>query len=86
MAKILGLIAGVLLLVLLVAMFLPISLEAKMVSIIFIWIALVIFTGASALTFLPNTAIKIASGIVTVAIVVWAISYLPSIISALMSG
>ncbi|MFC1962150.1 hypothetical protein ACFLWN_03805 [Chloroflexota bacterium] len=85
MAKILGLIAGILLLVLLVTMFLPITTETKMVSIIFIWIALVIFTGASALTFLPNIATKIASGIVTAAIVVWAIWYLPTIISIILS-
>ena len=85
MAKILGFIACILLLVLLVTMFLPIPTETKMVSIIFIWIALVIFTGASAAIFLPNIATKIASGIITVAIVGWAISYLPIIVSALLS-
>ena len=85
MAKILGFIAGILLLVLLITMFLPISIETKMVSIIFIWIALVVFTGASAAIFLPNIATKIASGVITVAIVGWAIGYLPTIVSALLS-
>ncbi len=85
MAKILGFIAGILLLVLLITMFLPIPIETKMVSIIFIWIALVVFTGASAAIFLPNIATKIASGIIAAAIVGWAISYLPTIVSALLS-
>ena len=84
MAKILGFIAGILLLVLLVTMFLPIPNETKMFTIIYIWLALTVFTGVSAVAFLPNIAVKIASGIVTAAIVGWALIYLPKIVPALM--
>ncbi len=79
MAKILGFIAGILLLVLLVTMFLPIPTVTKMIAIIYIWLALTVFTGVSAVAFLPNIAVKIASGVITVAVITWALIYLPRI-------
>ncbi|MFH1169588.1 MAG: hypothetical protein V1691_02725 [Chloroflexota bacterium] len=84
MAKILGFTAGILLLILLIAMFLPIPAGTKMIAIIYIWIALIVFTGVSAVAFLPNMAVKIASGVITAALIGWAIIYGPSIASTLL--
>jgi hypothetical protein len=83
-SRIIGFVAGLLLVVLLVMVWLPIPNETKLVSIIYLWVILAIFSGAVAVITLPRL-LKWISGLMTVAIIVWSIAYLPQIIKSFIS-
>lgn len=85
MSRITGFVAGLLLVVLLVMVLLPIPDATKLISIIYLWIILVVFIGAAAVVSLPGTILKTVSALLTLAIVGWAIAYLPEIIRSYIS-
>ena len=84
MSRIMGFVAGLLLVVLLVMVLLPISIEYQLISIIFLWMIMVIFGGAVAIVTLPSKVLKAISGALTLAIIVWAIIYLKTIIQFIL--
>lgn len=84
--KILGAIAGILLLAILVLFYLPIPLDTKILWMIYLWLPLVLFTGGAAVTLLPTLIIKLVTGIITVAIIAWMIKYLPEILADVLGG
>ena len=84
MSRIMGFVAGLLLVVLLVMILLPIPIQTKLISIIYLWMILVIFSGATAVVSLPSMVLKVVSGLLVVAIVGWAIAFLPEIIQIIL--
>jgi len=82
-SRIIGFVAGLLLVVLLVMAWLPIPNETKLISIIYLWVILAIFSGAVAVVMLPRL-FKVLSALMTVAIIVWAILFLPQIIESFL--
>ncbi len=85
MSRIIGFVAGLLLVVLLVMILLPIPDVTKLISIIYLWVILVIFSGAAAIVCLTSAVLRVVSGLLTVTIVGWAIAFLPKIIQNLLS-
>jgi hypothetical protein len=85
MSRIIGFVAGFLLLGLLLMVWLPVPNETKLISIIYLWVILAIFSGAVAVVSLPGRLLKVVSGLMTVAIIVWVIAYLPQIIRTYLS-
>lgn len=84
MSRIMGFVAGFLLVVLLVMILLPIPIETKLISIIYLWMILVIFSGAAAVVSLPGMVLKIVSGLFTAAIIGWTIAFLPEILQIIL--
>jgi hypothetical protein len=80
-----GFVAGLLLVVLLVMILLPIPIETKLISIIYLWMILVIFTGAAAVVSLPGMVLKVVSGLFAAATVGWAIVFLPEILKIILA-
>lgn len=84
MSRIMGFVAGLLLVVLLVMILLPIPIQTKLISIIYLWMILVIFSGATAVVSLPSMVLKVVSGLLAAAIIGWAIAFLPEIIQIIL--
>jgi len=84
--KILGAIAGILLLAILILFYLPISLDTKILWMTYLWLPLVLLTGGAAVTLLPTLIIKLVSGVITIAIIAWMIKYLPEILANALKG
>ena len=84
MSRIMGFVAGLLLVVLLVMVLLPIPDVTKLISIIYLWVILVIFSGATAVVSLPSMVLKVVSGLFTAAIIGWAIAFLPEILQIIL--
>ena len=84
MSRIMGFVAGLLLVVLLVMILLPIPIQTKLISIIYLWMILVIFSGATAVVSLPSMVLKVVSGLLVVAIIGWAIAFLPEILQIIL--
>lgn len=82
--RILGAVSGVLLLAILILFYLPIQLDTKILWMTYLWLPLVLITGGTAITLLPTLIIKLATGVVTAAIIAWMIKYLPDIIAGLL--
>jgi len=82
--RILGAVSGVLLLAILILLYLPIELDTKILWMTYLWLPLVLITGGAAITLLPTLIIKLATGVVTAAIIAWMIKYLPDIIAGLL--
>jgi len=84
--KILGAIAGLLLLAILILFYLPIPLDTKILWMTYLWLPLVLLTGGAAVMLLPTLIIKLVTGIITAAIIGWMIKYLPEILASLLKG
>lgn len=85
MSRIIGFVAALLLVVLLVMVWLPVPDETKLISIIYLWVILAIFSGAVAIVSLRGKLMKVVSGLMTLAIIVWSVVFLPPIIRSFLS-
>lgn len=87
MKKIVGYIAGVLILASVVVSYIPIiPLETKMVMLTYLCLILTLFAGAAGIMLLQQLIVRLVIGVLTIVLITRMITYLPDIISRILSG